>query len=142
MEAIIFIVLLTVASSMFQSWNRKDKEQKRPATVTQGVKPIVQPKVKANGKTSHTDLCENFKKSEAPIQKPRIQVPNIIVEPEKFEEEMETDYCEDAMMLEQNEGTCTTSFDLENDIGFDELQRSIIMAEVLGKPKALKKVVR
>ena len=84
-----------------------------------GVKPIVQPTNEAINKY------------------------DIGMEPKIVQEETRTEAIEYIAMQDQEEVSASaSSLILTENITFDELQRSIVMAEVLGKPKALRKAIR
>ena len=119
MESIILLVLFGIASSVIQAVVKNSKQKIPMKTDINGVKPKVQPKNEAINKFS------------------------IGIEPNIYQEETRTEVYGNAVMQAQEEEPASAPrlVWMEN-ITFDELQRSIIMAEVLGKPKALRKAIR
>ena len=118
METIILMVLLAVASSIFQSAVQKNKRQK--------------------------DIIQNS----APIRESRpkvsnMKVSNMKVEPEAVEGDLQTNVINNlAIPQQKDESTSVEYTGLLQEITINDLQRSIIMSEVLGKPKALRRTSR
>lgn len=139
MEAIILFVLFSVGSLILQAVKQNGNRQNQPASPAKPIKPTMQPnvaphrspgnqntnKVQSNKPQPNTGsvtkpVQEVFKsldpegvQTEGPISSTPKQSKKIDVEPVKESSIMDMDY--------------------------DDLQRSIIMSEVLGKPKALRK---
>ena len=139
MESIILMVLLAVASSIFQSVMQRNKQAKEPDKNVPPVKPKIQPTIKTE-KPKALNKTESSKKS-------AVQIPRVKLEPSKenwetaaLMEGMQTEALDDIEIPEQkntSENREGTGF--IQDFSLNDLQRSIIMAEVLGKPKALKR---
>lgn len=119
MESIIFLVLFGIVSSVIQSVIKNNKRQQQLNADVQGIKPKIAPIYEAVSK-SHTSM-----------------------EPEIRQEVTRYDAYENLSMLDKEEASASApNLILAENITFNELQRSIIMAEVLGKPKALRKAIR
>lgn len=119
MESIILLVLFGIVSSVIQAAVKNSKQQNAMKTNMNGVKPIVQPTNEAINKY------------------------NIGMEPEIVQEETRTEVLKPYSILKEEAVSASeTNFNWTENITFDELQRSIVMAEVLGKPKALRKAIR
>lgn len=118
MESIIFLVLFGIVSSVIQSVVKNNKQQQLKADA-QGIKPKITP------------IYEAVSKS------------HISMEPEIQQEVKRYDAYENLSMLDKEEVSASVpNLILAENITFNELQRSIIMAEVLGKPKALRQAIR
>lgn len=119
MESIVLLVLFGIVSSVFQAVVKNSKQQKQKAVRTARAMPKIEP--------------VNETKSNIYVGK----------ELEMFQEGKPYDVIESLVVPDQKEVPISTPrFTWMDDITFDDLQRSIIMAEVLGKPKALKKAGR
>jgi uncharacterized membrane protein len=119
LESIILLVLFGIVSSAIQSVIKNNKRQQQMNADVQGVKPKVEP------------IYEAVSKS------------HISMEPTMVREEIRAEAFENLAVfdIEEVQGSASSSV-LTGNITFNELQRSIIMAEVLGKPKALRKAIR
>lgn len=116
MESIILIILFGLASTIFQTVNNRSKREKMPEK-----KPAV-------------------KKVSRPIEKK--EAPHMFMEPDAYDIEGEqTETLRTRNMEEPKDQYEVVEEDsgLWSNITMEELQRSIIMAEVLGKPKALRR---
>ena len=143
MESIIIIALIFVATSVIKAVSMNGIPQKKSSADTLCVEPRVQSTVKATNKSNNFDISEIIKMSVAPVHKQKMKTSNICMEPKLYKEETQIEVSECMVTPEQSEVTADIeSFILPEDITFDELRRSIIMAEVLGKPRALKKTIR
>ena len=119
MESIILLVLFGIVSSVFQAVIKSSKQQKRAEANAQGIRPKVRPTYEAASKSY------------------------ISMEPKIVQDEKPIEVFENVVIQDQVAAPSTTPrFMWMDDITFDDLQRSIIMAEVLGKPKALRKTTR
>lgn len=119
MESIILLVLFGIVSSVFQAIKKSNNQQKRVEADAQRIKPKVQPIYEANSKSY------------------------INIEPELYQEGKPIEVIQKIVVQAEEEvPSSTPRFIWMDDITFDDLQRSIIMAEVLGKPKALKRAIR
>jgi Na+-translocating ferredoxin:NAD+ oxidoreductase RnfG subunit len=119
LESIIIFALFAIASSVIQAVIKNSKQQNQSAKATQSVKPKVKTTIKAMNNA------------------------NISMKQEVYQEGTQTEGLgpvEIQYPIEKPSNT-TSSTPMES-ITSDELQRSIIMAEVLGKPRALKKAIR
>jgi hypothetical protein len=142
LESIILFVLFGVASTVIQAVIKNSKQQQSTAD-TKTVKPNIQPTIKTIYKSNVTGKGEVMNRSKEPVQKPKMQELNISIKPEMHKEEKLAEVSEDIVFAEEiEEASNESKYILPEDISFDELQRSIIMAEVLGKPKALRKTIR
>ena len=113
METIILMVLLVVASSIFQAAVQKNKRQK--------------------------DIIQNS----TPVHVSRPQASITRIEPETFIEDLQTKVIDNIAIPEQNNEPESAEYPgLHQEITINDLQRSIIMSEVLGKPKALRRTSR
>lgn len=143
MEQIILLALFGIVSSVIQAVIKKNNQQKQPTMNTHDVKPKIQTTYKTINIPNTSGIGEILKKSTAPVQNSRLEIPNINMEPEIFKKETPSEVLTDRVITELKDETVSSSgYILSEDITFSELQRSIIMAEVLGKPKALKKAIR
>lgn len=119
MESIILLVLFGIVSSVIQAVIKSSKQQKQVEADAQGIKQKVQP------------IYEAINKS------------YINMEPEVYQEGTPIEAFVNLAILDKEEVSASSpSLSWTENITFDELQRSIIMAEVLGKPKALRKAIR
>jgi len=139
-------VLIAIASSIFQSiaQNNKKQKQNQPKPVVQYNKPVMQ-------------QPQAVKQAKPPVQnKPKAAAPKKTVKPSTegvgeeaaFRGSMNS-YSSEGMQTEaagnqrsMDVPKVTTDHGLQPLITFDDLQRSIVMAEVLGKPKALRRGTR
>lgn len=133
MESIVIMVIIGIVSAIFQNMNKESKEQKKAA---EGPKPSikkVQPAVKVN---------KNVNK---PVQQEKKKPADVVTDP--FEDleinsfisggHMQQKPVENSIAFEDS-GEASSSFDnnLLQNITFDDIQKSVVMAEILGKPKA------
>ncbi|MDF2891992.1 MAG: hypothetical protein K0R80_2359 [Clostridia bacterium] len=143
MEAIILMVLFAVASSVFQSVAKNSKQQKEQMEDAQVVKPKVQQTAKAMNKPNASGGVTSMKKSAAPVQKSKSQGSIMQREPETFMEGSRSEALEATEAMSFRSEAATVEYSgLLQEITINDLQKSIIMAEVLGKPKALRKTSR
>lgn len=123
MESIILLVLFGIVSSVIQAVIKNSKQQMKVEAHVQGIKTTVQP-----------------------ITQPTKEVISksyISMEPIMYKEASQVETKEKvAMQNLKEEPASAQNFIWMDDINYDVLQRSIIMAEVLGKPKALRKAIR
>jgi Ca2+-dependent lipid-binding protein len=137
------MVLFAVASSVFQSVAKSNKQQKEQMQDAQTIKPKVQQTVKTINKPNTSGSVAGSKKSAAPIQKLKPQASNMQMESETFMEGSRSQALGDTEILTPRSEAATVEYSgLMQEITINDLQRSIIMAEVLGKPKALRKTSR
>lgn len=140
MESIVIMVLLAIASSVFQAvfkGNKQSKEQVKPVPT---VKPKLQPTVKTTVKPNNIGIPETMKKNTESPPKPKTQTVMPMQEWEESTEGVQTEALDDIVIEElkwQSESIENEGFFQEFTI--NDLQKSIVMAEVLGKPKALKR---
>jgi hypothetical protein len=119
LESIILLVLFGIVSSVIQSVIKNSKRQQQMNADVQGVKPKVEPIYEAVSKSP------------------------ISMEPTMVREEIRTEAFENLAVFDMGEVPDSESSSVSTgNITFNELQRSIVMAEVLGKPKALRKATR
>lgn len=119
MESIVLLVLFGIASSIFQAFVKSNKQQKQKAVRTERVMPKAEP-IKEVKRNVYVE-----KDLEMYPERKQVEVIKNIVVPEQKEEP-----------------SSSPRFTWMDDITFDDLERSIVMAEVLGKPKALRKAER
>jgi hypothetical protein len=142
LESLILFIIFGAVSTVIQTAIKNNK-QKQSTMEAQAVKPNIQPTVKTIYKSNVTGKNEVINRTKEPVQKTKIQVPDTSIKPEMHKEEKLAEVSADIVLEEGIEETSNESrYILPEDITFDELQRSIIMAEVLGKPKALRKTIR
>lgn len=143
MESIIIFVLIAIASTVFQAIGQKAKQQKRTTTNNQASKPYVFPTAKAINKSDSSCSGTVIQNTVPPILKTPFHISRMNMESESLMERIKTKTIEDVVIKEQyEEPASVASSTFLDSINFDELQRSIVMAEVLGKPKALRKASR
>lgn|GEM_PF-6910754 len=142
MESIIIMVLLAVASSVFQSVMQRNKQQaKEPDKTAPPVKPTIQPAVKLEKAKTFPKM--ETAKSLAQTPKAKVQPAKAGWESEGLMEGVQTEALDDIVILEQlNASARAEESSFIQNLTLDDLQKSIIMAEVLGKPKALKRNTR
>jgi hypothetical protein len=127
LESIILLVLFGIVSTVFQSIVKNNK-QKQVKTDAQRIKPKLQPTNETRSRTNET-MSRSYNMEPIIIQEePRVE-PIEIIEPL-------------TMHSRQVMSDSDSNLILTEDITYDDLQRSIIMAEVLGKPKALRRAIR
>jgi hypothetical protein len=127
LESIILLVLFGIVSSVFQSIVKNNK-QKQMKTDAQRIKPKLQPTNETRSRTNET-MSRSYNMEPIIVQEePRVE-PIETIEPLTVHNRQVVSDSESNLILTE-------------DITYDDLQRSIIMAEVLGKPKALKKAER
>ena len=120
MESIVLLVLFGIVSSVIQAVIKNTKQQQKQIIANvNGVKLNVKPK---NEEINKYDMG---------------------IEPTMVQAETRIEAVQTFKALEKEEMSASApSFSWTENITFDELQRSIVMAEVLGKPKALRKAIR
>ena len=136
MESIILLILFGIASSVFQAAVKNNKQKQAAA----GTRPMASTRAMAGNKTM----------TGTQIVKPKEQMPNetksnmyVGKDLEMYQEGRSTEVLEHVVVPNIKEvPSSTTSFPWMDDITIDDLQKSIIMSEVLGKPRALKKFIR
>lgn len=143
MESIVIFVLFAVISSVIQAVVKNSNQQKQPAANAQEVKPKEQMIYKTINKTKVPSMNEVIVKSVAPVRKSDTVTSNIDMESERLSEGKQITGSGAIVIPAQKEEIASSdgSAFAEN-LTYDELQRSIIMAEILGKPRALKKAIR
>ena len=115
MESIILLILFAVVSSVIQAVIKNSKLQNQMEANAQSIKPKVQPNNEAVSKSY------------------------VSMEPEIYQEGASSYTFENLVKLDKiEEPVIAPNLSWSENITFDDLQRSIIMAEVLGKPKSLK----
>jgi hypothetical protein len=143
LESIIIFALIAVVSSVLKAVAKNGVPQKKSEEGTISVEPRVQSTVKARNKTKSFNINETVKMPGTPVQKTKIKTSNMEMEPELFNEEILIEGSKATLTPIQSEVIGDAAiYTIQSDITFDELQRSVIMAEVLGKPRALKKTIR
>jgi Ca2+-dependent lipid-binding protein len=137
------MVLFAVASSVFQSVAKNNKQQKEQMQDVHTIKPKVQQTVKTMNKPNTSGSVASSKKSAAPVQKSKPQASNMQMESETFMEGSRSQALDNTGILPHGSEAATVEYPgLLQEITINDLQKSIIMAEVLGKPKALRKTAR
>jgi hypothetical protein len=127
LESIILLVLFGIVSSVFQSIVKNNK-QKQMKTDAQRIKPKLQPTNETRSRTNET-MSRSYNMEPIIVQEePRVE-PIETIEPLTVHNRQVVSDSESNLILTE-------------DITYDDLQRSIIMAEVLGKPKALRRAIR
>lgn len=143
MESIIVMILLGIASTVFQSVIKNKNEKNEKAKKVEFAYPKAQPMVKVANKINTAGDGISKKKITIPSQKLEKESSNMSKESGTLNEGVQTEALEDIEIPEQKSEPAITEYPgLLHDITIDELQRSIIMAEVLGKPKALRRISR
>jgi hypothetical protein len=127
LESIILLVLFGIVSTVFQSIVKNNK-QKQVKTDAQRIKPKLQPTNETRSRTNET-MSRSYNMEPIIIQEePRVEPIEIIAPLTMHSRQVMSDSDSNLILTE--------------DITYDDLQRSIIMAEVLGKPKALRRAIR
>jgi hypothetical protein len=122
---------------------KNNKQKKQAAPEDQSMKPSVQPTVKAKRKFNVTNLGEVKSQHEDSMHKPEMQSVFGSIEPNLYKEVIQNKTSEPIWSEDQNDMIADgEAYSMETDNSFNDLQRSIIMAEVLGKPRALKRNIR
>jgi hypothetical protein len=149
LESIILLVLFGIASSVIQTVMKNSKQQKQALEGTHPVKPGVQPIKVQPTRVQPTRVQPTRvqpKKVQQTKAQPTYEARNDIYigkDLEMSQEGRPTEVIESLVVPNQKEEPSSTPrFKWMEDISNEDLQRSIIMAEVLGKPKALRKVTR
>lgn len=144
MEAIILFAVIAIASTVFQSIGqnmKKRDEQAFPKPPEQ--KPQVQQTTKP---VNHSRPASTTVKKRATVIKPAVQAPTPLElhvhdeESVRILEGAPLDNEINARTQEQNVRMANSDSGIS--IGLEDVQRSVIMAEILGKPRALKKSIR
>jgi hypothetical protein len=127
LESIILLVLFGIVSTVFQSIVKNNK-QKQVKTDAQRIKPKLQPTNETRSRINET-MSRSYNMEPIIVQEePRVE-PIETIEPLTVHNRQVVSDSESNLILTE-------------DITYDDLQRSIIMAEVLGKPKALRRAIR
>ena len=145
MELIIILVLISIASSVFQAMN-----QDKGKAAAKGVKPLtigpasqnINPQVMKPVKPG-----SQLKPQKGPIVKLVEAAPQEAPAKNAFDgmssaEGVQTEGQLKAVTKIQPEINSVEENPIVGNIGLDDLQRSIVMAEILGKPRALKGFTR
>ncbi|MDF2591280.1 MAG: hypothetical protein K0S75_746 [Clostridia bacterium] len=136
MEKIILLVLFGIASSVFQAVVKNNK-QKQTAASTEpmaGTKPLV-----------GTKSMVGVQRIKSKVQTPNETKSNIDAgkDLDMYQERSSAEVPNHVVVPNIKEvPSSTSSFPWADDITIEDLQKSIIMAEILGKPKALKNSTR
>jgi hypothetical protein len=143
LESIIIFVLIAIASSVFQSFTKQAKQQYKQATpqakneapkMQPTIKPIYQTKVHSN---------EYGRDPAAMVVKPKVQVSKPSVEPTLQSVSLQPSVLVNSAAPDMKaEQTDTAGASILEHISLSDMQRSIVMAEVLGKPAALRNIRR
>lgn len=143
MESIVVFVLFAIISSVFQAVVKNGKQQKQPTANAQEIKPKEQMTYKTLNNVNVTGMNEVIKKSAVPVRRSDTVASNIDLEPEKLSEGKQIIGSGTVVMpVQKDEIASTEASAFAEHVTYNELQRSIVMAEVLGKPRAYKKAIR
>ncbi|MGB7606035.1 MAG: hypothetical protein WBL93_11235 [Lutisporaceae bacterium] len=140
MESIILFALIAIGSTVFKAIKQDAEKQRKAQTAPQSNIQNIQPAVNTN--TIQSNLNTNMGKKKG-IQSNTMQEDASNNSNNRYGENIRTKAMEDYALQESNSREEEAIYDSGMTfINFGELQRSIIMAEVLGKPKAFKKSIR
>lgn len=132
MKAIIIFAVVSVIINLINASNKKDTNKQRVKT-----KPFVSPPFTSSRK----DNNRTFDSKPSKIRKKSHEVieleDNNQTDSLNFGQKINSYYSEE--YAASNKDKEFSSNDEEIDVGLNELQKAVIMAEVLGKPKALRK---
>lgn len=143
MESIIIFAIIAIISSAIQSAVKNGKQQKQAAPGYQADRTRPPQPVRPAVKPSTAAGSTNTRQSSKPAQKPKTEAKTAKKAADTYAEGVQTEGMRDSVPVQQSvEAEPVSGPGFLQDIGFEELQKSIIMAEVLGKPKALRKTVR
>lgn len=140
MESIILFVLIAVGTTIFNAIKQDAEKQRKAQTAPKPNIKIIQPTINSSVKQINTNTVIKKKRIQSDIVQEAFLKDNIN---NMNEEDILTEALKENVPQKSNR--IAEAEIASNDfsfINYDELQRSIVMAEVLGKPRALKKSIR
>lgn len=135
MESIILFALIAIGSTVFSAIKQEAEKQRKAQMATKTSIPNRQPEANINIKQSSPNI-DMVKKTRVQYNVSQADASNNNMCGRDIQTKNKEDYVFQKSSNKDEEAINNggTTF-----VNFSELQRSIIMAEVLGKPKALKK---
>lgn len=138
MESIILFALIAIGSTVFKAIKQDAEKQRKAQMAPKPSIPNMQPEANINIKQSNPNI-DMVKKTRIQSSVIQADASNNNMYGEGIQIKVKEDY---ALQKSSNRAEETINNDGMTFVNFSELQRSIIMAEVLGKPKAFKKGIR
>ncbi len=144
MNLIIVLVLISIVSSVFQALNQDKKKQAKEIkplmapSASKNINPpamrVIKPESQNRPQKKQAVKIARDVSTEAPI----VNSFDLTASPEGIQTEGLSSMMEKTLPEKPSD----IEEPIAGDIGLDDLQRSIIMAEILGKPRALKGFIR